>query len=159
MLFVTLGSQKFQFNRLLKAVDKLIEKGIIKEKVFAQIGYSDYKPQHYEYQAFLDHDEFEAKISSADMILTHGGVGVIFGSVAKGKRVVAIPRQAKYGEHVDDHQKDTISKFSEMNLIAGCMDLKELGKTIKKAKKTDFQPYYGNNKAITDDIVSYIDSI
>lgn len=26
MIFITLGSQKFQFNRLLKAVDELVEK-------------------------------------------------------------------------------------------------------------------------------------
>lgn len=35
MIFITLGSQKFQFNRLLKAIDKLIEQGKIKEEVFA----------------------------------------------------------------------------------------------------------------------------
>ena len=44
-IFITLGSQKFQFNRLLIAVDKLCEKKIIcGEDVFAQIGYSDYVP-------------------------------------------------------------------------------------------------------------------
>ena len=49
MIFITLGSQKFQFNRLLEEVDKLIEQGIITEEVFAQIGYSDYKPKNYKY--------------------------------------------------------------------------------------------------------------
>lgn len=29
MIFITLGSQKFQFDRLLKAIDDLIEKGVI----------------------------------------------------------------------------------------------------------------------------------
>ena len=43
MIFVTLGSQKFQFNRLLKAVDDLK----LDEEVFAQIGFSNYKPVHY----------------------------------------------------------------------------------------------------------------
>ena len=46
MIFITLGSQKFQFNRLLKAVDDLVQRKIIKEDVFAQIGYSDYQPQN-----------------------------------------------------------------------------------------------------------------
>ena len=45
MILVTVGSQKFQFNRLLQEIDKLIEEGIIKEKVFAQIGVSDYIPK------------------------------------------------------------------------------------------------------------------
>ena len=34
MIFVTVGSQKFQFNRLLKEVDELIETGKIKDDVF-----------------------------------------------------------------------------------------------------------------------------
>ena len=46
MIFVTLGSQKFQFNRLLKAVDELDTD----DEIFAQIGYSNYKPQNYAYK-------------------------------------------------------------------------------------------------------------
>ena len=33
-LFVILGTQKFPFNRLMKALDELIEKGIYKQKKF-----------------------------------------------------------------------------------------------------------------------------
>ena len=49
MIFITLGSQKFQFNRLLKAVDDLN----IDDIIFAQTGYSDYQPQHYKYQKVM----------------------------------------------------------------------------------------------------------
>lgn len=59
MIFITLGSQKFQFNRLLKAVDKLKTN----DEIFAQIGYSDYKPQNYKYKEFLDRDEFSNMMS------------------------------------------------------------------------------------------------
>lgn len=49
-IFITLGSQKFQFNRLLIAVDKLCEKNIIcGDDVFAQTGYSDYVPRNFSY--------------------------------------------------------------------------------------------------------------
>ena len=106
MIFITLGSQKFQFNRLLKAIDKLIEQGKIKEEVFAQIGYSDYQPINYNYKQFLDRDEFASMEGRADIVITHGGTGAIIGAVKKGKKVIAVPRLAKYGEHVDDHQKN-----------------------------------------------------
>ena len=46
MIFITVGSQKFQFNRLLEQIDLLIENKIIKEEVFAQIGSSDYIPKN-----------------------------------------------------------------------------------------------------------------
>lgn len=54
MIFVTLGSQKFQFNRLLQKIDELVKEEAIKEEIFAQIGYSDYKPENYQYKDFLN---------------------------------------------------------------------------------------------------------
>ena len=58
-IFITLGSQKFQFNRLLKAVDALCEQGTVDaEDVFAHIGYSDYLQKNFSYKKFLDRDEF-----------------------------------------------------------------------------------------------------
>ena len=57
MILVIVGSQKFQFNRLLMKIDELIDKGVIKEKVFAQVGYSDYIPRNFEYKKFLDREE------------------------------------------------------------------------------------------------------
>ena len=75
-IFITLGSQKFQFNRLLKAVDKKKKKGTINaEDVFAQIGYSDYLPKKFSYKKFLDRDEFSTIMSKADIVITHGGTG------------------------------------------------------------------------------------
>ena len=65
-IFITLGSQKFQFNRLLKAVDELCEKGTVDaEDVFAQIGYSDYLPKNFNYKKFLDRDEFSKEMGKA----------------------------------------------------------------------------------------------
>lgn len=82
MIFVTLGSQKFQFDRLLQAVDELKTD----EEIFAQIGYSNYEPQNYEYKKFLDRDEFENVMDKADIVITHGGTGAIIGAVKKGKK-------------------------------------------------------------------------
>ena len=122
-IFITLGSQKFQFNRLLIAVDKLCEKKIIcGEDVFAQIGYSDYVPPNYRYNNFLDREEFSMEMGKADIVITHGGTGAIIGAVKKEKKVIAVPRLAKYGEHVDDHQLQLIKQFDDLNLICPCRD-------------------------------------
>ena len=39
MILVTLGTQDKSFERLLKAVDKCIDKGYIKDKVVVQAGF------------------------------------------------------------------------------------------------------------------------
>ena len=159
MIFVTLGSQKFQFNRLLKAVDQLIDEGIVTEDVFAQTGYSDYQPRNFQHQPFLDREAFAEKMGQADIVITHGGTGAIIGAVKKGKKVIAVPRLAKYGEHVDDHQLQLIEQFRELNLICSCSNIEDLGSAIARARETLFAKYVSNTETIIRSISGYIDRI
>ena len=70
LIFLILGTQKFQLNRLLRQVDELYEKGQLDETVFAQIGHSDYKPKNYDYVEFLDRESFEVKIKESSLVIT-----------------------------------------------------------------------------------------
>ena len=157
MIFVTLGSRNFQFNRLLQKIDALIEKGVISDKVFAQIGSSDYLPKHYEYKQFLNREEFAAKEDACDILITHGGTGAIISAVKKGKRIIAVPRLAKYGEVIDDHQVQLIGQFREQNLICGIMDVSELEDALRYVKEHEFDTYRSNTKAILESIESFIE--
>lgn len=159
MIFITLGSQKFQFDRLLKAVDQLVADGTVTEKVFAQTGYSEYKPQHYEYSQFLDREEFARLTGEADTVITHGGTGAIIGAVKKGKKVIAVPRRAMYGEHVDDHQLQMVEQFRELNLICECQDCDKLGEALEYVKNTTFKSYESNTQTIINSIEEYIAQI
>ena len=159
-IFITLGSQKFQFNRLLKAVDELCERGTIEaEDVFAQIGYSDYLPKNFNYKRFLDRDEFSKEMEKADIVVTHGGTGAIIGAVKKGKKVIAVPRLAKYGEHVDDHQLQLIKQFDDLNLICSCQDTSKLDVALKIAQITKYNRYESNTINIISSIEDYIKGI
>lgn len=157
MIFVTLGSQKFQFNRLLKEIDRLIEEGKISEEVFAQVGASDYVPKHYAYKDFLDKDEFSEWQDKCDIVITHGGTGAIIGAVKKGRKVIAVPRLAQYGEHVDDHQVQLLKQFEESNLISVCYDLSDLDEIYKQLPKQTFAQYKSNQMTVVNDIRSYLD--
>ncbi|MGI5977353.1 MAG: PssE/Cps14G family polysaccharide biosynthesis glycosyltransferase [Candidatus Limivicinus sp.] len=159
MVFVTLGSQKFQFNRLLKAVDGLVEKGIIHDQVFAQTGYSDYEPKHYAFENFLNRNEFAACTRKCDIFITHGGTGAIIGAVKQRKKVIAVPRRAKYGEHVDDHQIQLIEQFNDLNLIYGCRDCDDLETALNYVNSHDFETYQSNTKTIIDSLDRYIQKI
>ena len=156
MIFITLGSQKFQFNRLLQAVDELIEKGIIVDETFAQIGYSDYQPKHFEYKRFLDREEFALQEGKCDILITHGGTGAIIGAVKKGKKVIAVPRLAKYGEHVDDHQLQLIAQFKEQNLICGLNDCNELEAGLRYVKTHKFSKYKSNTQKYVESIEHFL---
>lgn len=158
MIFVTVGSQKFQFNRLLKEVDELIETGKIKDDIFAQIGASDYKPKNYKYKEFITQEAFNDYLNKADIIITHAGTGVIVNAIKKGKKVIGVPRLAKYGEHVDDHQIQLINEFKEMNFIEAVYKMNKLKDAIETVKEKRYNTYVSNTDKIIDDIEVFINS-
>lgn len=158
MILITLGSQKFQFNRLLKEVDELIKEGKIEEEVLAQIGYSDYIPQEYQSIKFLEREEMANKIEEANLIITHGGTGAIITALKKGKKVIAVPRMKQFNEHVDDHQLQIVKQF-EGELISVVYDIKKLEEEIKLIKEKKFNVYKSNTQQIIQSIEEFIESI
>ncbi len=156
MIFVTLGSQKFQFNRLLKKLDEIVENGNIKDEIFAQIGYSDYKPKNYKYKDFIDREQFKDIMAKSDIVIAHGGTGAIITAVKQGKKVIAVPRLAKYGEHVDDHQIQLVTEFESSGIISAVYDLDKLEEELLTIRDKQFRPYKSNTDNIIESIEDFI---
>lgn len=149
MIFITVGSQKFQFDRLLKEIDRLIdEKQIKSEEVFAQIGYSTYEPRFYPYKKFLNKEEFLNLIDKSEIIITHGGTGSIINGVKKEKKVIGVPRMVEHGEHVDNHQFEIIEQFKNSNLIYGVFDVSEIKAALESIGDMEFRKYESNTNNI-----------
>ncbi len=138
MIFVMLGTQNNSFHRLLEKIDELIKKQVINEKVIVQAGYTKYESNNMKIFDLIPQNEFEKIQDEADLIITHGGVGSIMGSIKKGKKVIAVPRLHQYGEHVNDHQKQIVESFAKKNYIIGIDDVNELEEAVIKA--VDFIP-------------------
>ena len=159
MIFVTLGTNDESFERLLKAIDKEIEKGNIKEKVIVQAGCTKYTSKNMEIFDLVTKEEFDKLISECDLLITHGGVGSILTGINKGKKVIAVPRLAKYKEHGNDHQLQIVENFSERKYILAVKDMNKLGKTIEKAKKFKPQKFVSNTHNIISMIEDFIDNL
>ncbi len=159
MILVMLGTQNNSFHRLLEEIDKLINNGVIKEKVIVQAGYTKYKSKNMEIFSLISQDELEKYQIQANLIITHGGVGSIIGSLKLGKKVIAVPRLHKYGEHVNDHQKQIIENFSENGYIIGIEDVSELEKAIEKVKTFEPKKYIANNEKMLSIIENFIDNL
>ena len=89
MILVTLGTQDKSFERLVKAIDKEIENGNIKDKVIVQAGYTKYKSDNMEIFDFVLPDKLDKLMKEADILITHGGVGSILGALKYDKPVIA----------------------------------------------------------------------
>ena len=159
MILVMLGTQNNSFHRLLEEIDKLINNGVIQEKVIVQAGYTKYKSKNMEIFSLISQDELEKYQIQANLIITHGGVGSIIGSLKLGKKVIAVPRLHKYLEHVNDHQKQIIENFSKNGYIIGIEDVSELEKAIEKVKTFEPKKYIANNEKMLSIIENFIDNL
>ena len=159
MILVTLGTQDKSFERLLKQIDKEIDKGTIKDKVIVQAGHTKYNSKNMEIFTLVTPNELEEYIKNCDLLITHGGVGSILSGLKYGKKIIAVPRLSKYGEHNNDHQLQLIDKFSSDGYIIPCYEVKDLEESLKKTKDFVVKKYKSNNYKFVNLIKNYIDSL
>lgn len=160
MILVTLGTQDKPFIRLLKAIDNAIEKGVIKDKVIVQAGYNvgRYESKNMEIFDLIDREKFSELVNKCDLLITHGGVGSILNGVRQNKKIIACPRLAKYGEHINDHQLQIVSEFSRLGYILPYNDGDDLGEIIKKIKTFNPKKFVSNTNKFVKIIKDYIDN-
>ena len=104
MIFVTVGTHEQPFTRLVQEMDRLVETGVITEEVFIQTGYTDYEPKHCSFSKLLPYSQMEKYVKEARIVITHGGPSSFIMPLQVGKTPIVVPRQEKFGEHVNDHQ-------------------------------------------------------
>jgi len=126
VIFITVGTEKFPFDRLLKAIDAGIESGRINHDVFAQCGTSEYAPINYAHTDFLSFDEMLVKIQQADIVVSHSGVGSTLLCLSLGKIPVLFPRSAQRGEHLDDHQLEFTRQMEKHGMVIAAYSEQEL---------------------------------
>lgn len=160
MILVTLGSQDKPFTRLLKAIDEEIEKGNIKEEVIVQAGYSKnkYETKNMVMLDLIDREEFAKLVGECNLLITHGGIGSILTGLKADKKVIACPRLSKYKEHVNNHQVQIISKFSEAGYILSYNENDSLSDILKEAKKFKPKKYVRNADNFVNLIKDFIDN-
>jgi UDP-N-acetylglucosamine transferase subunit ALG13 len=157
LIFVTLGSQKFPMDRLLIELDRLVETGQIKEKIFAQTGYCQYKPRHFESCPFLDKEDFDRHIRDSDLHITHAGSGAVMSGLKQRKRVITVPRLKAYGEHVDDHQLQLAGVLAEKGYLLMVEEMDMLAAAIELARVKQFEIYESSNARIIGLIRDFIE--
>ena len=159
MIFVTVGSQKFPSNRLIKKVDQMVQESTITEEVLIQTGASDYTPSHCRYQPFYNRALFSEMLGSCTILITHGGTGTIIDAVKRGKKAIVVPRLSRYGEHVDDHQMELTQRFHEMGLVCACPDTARLPEALAAVRSLGSGEYPSNTEAFIASVEEFIRSI
>lgn len=157
LILVTLGTQDKSFKRLLEALQQQIDKGIIKDKVIVQAGFTKFESDDMEIIDLIPINEFNDLIKKADLIITHGGVGSIMAGIRNNKKIIVAPRLKKYNEHVNDHQVQIVEEFAKLGYILPLKNFNMLSKLLIKVKKFKPQTMESNTINMINLIEDYID--
>jgi UDP-N-acetylglucosamine transferase subunit ALG13 len=125
VIFLTVGS-RYGFDRLVRAVDDMVDRGEITDEITAQIGLGAYEPRHMHYERFIEGNRYDGRMRDADMLIGHAGSGTISLAVTNCKPLLVLPRRKRYHEHVNDHQVATARKFEELHHVLAADDAEDL---------------------------------
>jgi UDP-N-acetylglucosamine transferase subunit ALG13 len=95
VILVTVGTQFF--DELIEEVDQLVETGLIRDEVRAQIGLAQYHPRHLSTFAF-DRNILDIA-RRADLIISHAGTGLVMELISLGRPFIAVANQTKAENH------------------------------------------------------------
>ena len=130
-ILVTVGTTKFE--NLIKAIDKeefyemLIKTGFT--KLIIQKGYGEYIPKNYkkyENKISIQISEilnnFENIIKSSELIISHGGAGIILESLKNKRKIIVCVND----ELMDNHQIELANSLHENGYVYYSKDLSNI---------------------------------
>ena len=72
-------------------------------------------------------------IRVADVVVTHAGVGSILTCLRLGRTPLVVPRQSRFGEHVDDHQVELTRALADDGKVIPVWDVADLPALVESA--------------------------
>ncbi|HGY1288709.1 TPA: glycosyltransferase [Raoultella ornithinolytica] len=82
---------------------------------------------------FMSEIEFSEYIESAEVIVSHAGMGNIIRSIELNKPIVIVPRSGSLQEHRNDHQIDSANRFSSLDNVFVAYDYDSFCDALKEA--------------------------
>lgn len=153
MILLSLGTHEQPFSRALRVVAPLG----VEETVLVQHGYTapDSTLDNLEWTEFLALAELRQAMTRASVAVVHGGVGSILLALQAGRIPVVLPRLARFGEHVDDHQVEIARRFATRGLVVPVLpgdDVHEAMRTAKASAGTTIGVGRELEQALADEV-------
>jgi len=131
-VFVTVGTRDEQFTRLIKGVEDLVRKGVIKEKVIIQAGYTKFNSDYIDVFDFCGPEKIDKLILNAQYVITQESAGIGTQCLKYNTKFVVMPRDYKYGElpTKSDMKEDLHNKLEELGYTRVVRNTNELEEAI-----------------------------
>jgi UDP-N-acetylglucosamine transferase subunit ALG13 len=148
VIFVTLGTQAYRFDRLLRALEG------VEEELVVQGGPSTFQPHGATWHDYLEYAPLLELVRRARIVVSHAGIGTVMTVVTEGKRPVVVPRLYRYGEAVDDHQLPIARRLAEAGLVTLVEDPARLVEVL--AETPPAPAMLGGEGGIAADLRAYL---
>ncbi len=155
MIFVTVGTSSFPFDRLVRAADELADL----DDIVVQRGASRIDPSRARTVDFLSFDELVGYVRAARVVITHAGVGSIMVALGNGKRPYVVPRRREFGEAVDDHQFQLARELGRTGRVTVVEDLQNVREVLASTVLTDPDPWDASASPLVEEIAAYAASV
>jgi UDP-N-acetylglucosamine transferase subunit ALG13 len=105
MILITVGTEKFPFDRLMRWVELLLAHHLLgQEEVVVQYGTCTVIPEGTRVYRLLKEKDFQQLVQRARLVIAHCGEGTVLVLDGMDTPFVLVPRSQRFQEHVDDHQ-------------------------------------------------------
>jgi UDP-N-acetylglucosamine transferase subunit ALG13 len=149
-VFVTVGTREEPFTRLVTGVEELVIKGIIKERVLIQAGYTKFTSKYVEVFDFCRAEKIDEFIRNARYVITQESAGIGTQCLKYGTRFVVMPRDYQYGElpAKSDMKEDLHYKLEELGYTKVVKNPEELENAIGNIENLKVGFNFDNSLAI-----------
>ena len=132
LVLVTVGTDGFPFERLIRWVDSWLADGAA-ARVRCVVQHGTARPaQHADSRAYLNFDDLERFVAEADVVVAHGGPGTIMLCADRDKKPIVVARLPEYGEVVDRHQVPFTQRLDAEGEIALVESEQALHRTLDR---------------------------
>jgi UDP-N-acetylglucosamine--N-acetylmuramyl-(pentapeptide) pyrophosphoryl-undecaprenol N-acetylglucosamine transferase len=110
---VMVGTNVYGFRELLNRLIPVLPTDC---EILWQTGTTNVRGLPIEPTPFLPESTLSSAIREADLVISHAGVGSALLAMKAGHAPLLVPRSARRGEHVDDHQQQVASELDRRGL-------------------------------------------
>lgn len=156
MIYLSVGTFPEGFDRLVKIIDNICKNKKI--DCFAQIGHSKYIPNNIRYIRFLSNYEHLQYLKKSNLVIIHGGMGVISESINLKKKFIVFPRTKKEAAHNQEIAINILKKKINICVSKNEKDLKnQILKNFKSRLIVDFNIKKSNIPSLIKKYIQKID--
>jgi beta-1,4-N-acetylglucosaminyltransferase len=147
-ILVTVGTTVF--DSLVEYMDK--DGLFCRLDIEFQIAGGKYIPVNHKHFRFADPDEITRKYESADIIVTHAGLGTVIQLLEMQKSIIVVPNL----ERIDKHQLDLSSFLAKNKYALVAYDFNQISMFIEICEKIHFNKFSKTPFFKIDEIRSFL---